>query len=127
LVISNPAELLSNPILSFTLRVALGTYVVFMARGFYADPLAYFRKWMPRMPEYPWMRPVIRGAACFCIWGGCFIVATAIVTHIFSLYGLQFAILLILLSCIATYFLLPRASSEIAEDESGSDHLTRLK
>jgi hypothetical protein len=103
----DPAALLSIPAVAFTLRVALGAYVLFMARGFYADPFAYFRKWMPQMPEYEWMGQLIRGAACFCVWGGCFIVATAIVTQIFGLYGWPFAILLVLLAAILTYFLLP--------------------
>jgi hypothetical protein len=98
-----------------------------MARGFYADPLSYFRRWMPRMPEYPWMRPAIRGAACFCVWGGCFILATAIATQIFGLYGWPLAFALILLAAIATWFLLPKPSSPLNGGETEDDSMGRLK
>jgi hypothetical protein len=118
---------LSNPAVAFTLRAALGSYVLWMARGFYADPFGYFRKWMPRMPEYGWMRLAIRAGACFCIWGGCFIVATAIATQIFELHGMPLAIALILLAAIATWFLLPRPSGSLTEDESGNDNFGRMK
>src|SRR5277367_981641 len=100
-------QVLLNPIVAFALRAVLGVYVVWMARGFYADPLGYFRKWMPTMEEQRWMRPAIRGAAAFCVWGGCFIVATAIATQIFDLHGWPLAGLLVMLALIATYFLLP--------------------
>lgn len=122
----DPAAVLSSPVLSFALRVALGLYVTWMARGFYADPFAYFRRWMPAMPEFDWMGQLIRGAACFCVWGGCFIVATAIVTQIFGLYGWQFAILLVLLAAIVTYFLLPEKAWPAANDDPGSDPLQRM-
>ena len=127
MAIAGAADVLSNPVVAFSLRAALGLYVIYMARGFYADPLSYFRKWMPRMPEYPWMRPAIRGAACFCVWGGCFILATAIATQIFGLYGLGAAFALIVLAAIATYFLLPKPSSQLNGDEAEDDSMGRLK
>ena len=102
------AEIISNPIVAFALRAALGAYIVWMARGFYADPLGYFRKWMPGLVELPWMRSAIRGAACFCVWGGCFIVLTAVATQIFDLHGVTLAVALVLLATAVAYFLLPR-------------------
>jgi hypothetical protein len=121
------AEVLSNPIVAFALRAALGSYVIYMARGFYADPFGYFRKWMPRMTEYPWMRQAIRGAACFCVWGGCFIVATAIATQIYGLHGWPLAFALVALAAIATWFLLPSGSPSLTQDESGNDNMRRMK
>src|ERR1700677_1875972 len=92
---------LSNPIVAFALRAALGSYIVYMARGFYADPFGYFRKWMPRMTESPIVRKLIRALACFCVWGGCFIVAAAIATQIFGLHGTALAYELVTLAAIA--------------------------
>lgn len=136
-------EVLSNPVVAVALRAALGAYIIYMARGFYADPLGYFRKWMPRMPENPWEKSIIRSLACFCIWGGCFIVATAVATQIFGLHGMPLAYALITLAAIATWFLLPRGSGSLIEDrsrdgsrdgsrshsgeESGDDNLRRMK
>lgn len=118
---------LSNPIAAFALRAALGTYIVYMARGFYADPFAYFRKWMPRMNEEPAVRKLIRALACFCVWGGCFIVATAVATQIFGLHGLALAYALVTLAAIATWFLLPKPSTPLAEDGGpGNDSLGRM-
>ena len=116
---------LSNPIVAFALRAALGSYVVYMARGFYADPFAYFRKWMPRIRESAGARKLIRGLACFCVWGGCFIVAAAIATQIFGLHGLALAYALVTLAAIATWFLLPKNTAPLAED--GNDSLGRMK
>lgn len=127
MAMADSAEILSNPILAFALRAALGSYIVYMARGFYADPFAYFRKWMPRMPEYPWMRLAIRAAACFCVWGGCFILSTAVATQIFGLHGLPLAYALVLLAAIATWFLLPNGASTAVEDSAGNDTLGRMK
>jgi hypothetical protein len=107
LLFADPAAMLANPILSLVLRIALGTYVLYMARGFYADPFAYFRRWMPDMPEFLWIGQLIRAAACFCVWGGCFILATAVATQILGLFGWPIAFALIALAAIATYFLLP--------------------
>jgi hypothetical protein len=123
----DPAALLSNPILAFALRIALGGYVLYMARGFYADPFAYFRRWMPDMPEYLWMGQLIRGAACFCVWGGCFIVATAVATQILGLYGWPVACALIALAAIGTYFLLPRKVWPESTDEREGDPLDRIR
>jgi len=120
------ADVLSNPIVAFALRAALGLYVLYMARSFYADPFGYFRRWMPRMTEPPWARSTIRGLACFCIWGGCFIVETAIATQIFGLHGLTLAYVLVTLAAIATWFLLPRSSGTLSEDDSGNDTLRRM-
>jgi hypothetical protein len=118
---------LSNPIVAFALRAALGSYVVYMARGFYADPFAYFRKWMPRIRESAGARKLIRGLACFCVWGGCFIVAAAIATQIFGLHGLALAYALITFAAIATWFLLPKTSAPLTEDDSENDNLRRMK
>ena len=122
---TDSTDFLSNPIVAFALRAALGSYVVYMARGFYADPLGYFRKWMPRMTENPWEKSIIRGLACFCIWGGCFIVATAVATQIFGLHGLALAYALVTLAAIATWFLLPKNIAPLAED--GNDSFGRMK
>lgn len=108
---TNLAGVLSNPVVAFALRAALGAYIVWMARGFYADPFGYFRKWMPRLQEEPWMRAAIRGAAIFCVWGGCFIVLAAIATQILNLHGITLAVVLVLLATVVTYFLLPRPSA----------------
>lgn len=118
---------LSNPVVAFALRAALGAYVIYMARGFYADPFGYFRRWMPRMTETTGARSVIRGLACFCIWGGCFIFATAVATQIFGLHGIALAYALVTVAAIATWFLLPRRSASLAEDESGADSMRRMK
>jgi hypothetical protein len=117
---------LSNPIVAFALRAALGSYIVYMARGFYADPFGYFRRWMPRMTESPSARKLIRGLAGFCIWGGCFIIATAIATQIFGLHGIALAYGLVTLAAIATWFLLPKMSAPLEED-SENDSLGRMK
>lgn len=119
-------SVLSNPVVAFALRAALGSYVIYMARSFYADPFGYFRKWMPRMPEYAWARSGIRALSCFCIWGGCFIVITAVATQIFGLHGLTLAYALITLAAIATWFLLPRGNGSLAEDQSGDDSFRRM-
>ena len=101
---------LANPYVAFALRAVLGAYIVFMARGFYADPLGYFRRWMPRVPELAWAKRTIRALACFCVWGGCFILASAIAAQLLDLHGWGYAILLVLLAAVATYFLLPRGT-----------------
>jgi hypothetical protein len=121
------AEILSNPIVAFALRAALGAYIVYMARGFYADPFGYFRRWMPRMPEYPWMRLAIRGAACFCVWGGCFIVAAAVAAQIFDLHGWTLAFALVMLAAIAAYYLLPNDTTRMVGSEPGKDAPGRSK
>jgi hypothetical protein len=119
------AEILSNPVFAFALRAALGLYVVYMARGFYADPFGYFRRWMPRMPEYEWMRLAIRGGACFCVWGGCFIIAAAVAAQVFDLHGWGLALALVALAAIATYFLLPNDATPMVGNESRKDAARR--
>jgi hypothetical protein len=121
------AEFLTNPIVAFLLRAALGAYVVYMARGFYADPFGYFRKWMPRMLEYEWMRQAIRGAACFCVWGGCFIIAAAVAAQIFDLHGWGLAFVLVLLAAIATYFLLLKDARPMVGDRPGKSSARRIE
>ena len=121
------SEVLSNPVVAFALRAALGAYIIYMARGFYADPLGYFRRWMPRMTENTWAKSIIRSLACFCVWGGCFIVATAIATQIFELHGMTLAYALVTFAAIATWFLLPKGSATLAEDESENENFRRMK
>ena len=118
---------LTNPYVAFALRAALGSYIVWMSRAFYADPLGYFRRWMPRMTEHEWARRAVRGMAVFCLWGGCFIVATACATQIFGLHGWTLGVVLVLIAVVATYLLLPRKSGPIAAGSSGNDSMGRLK
>lgn len=120
------AAVLANPIVAFALRAALGLYVVWMARSFYADPLSYFRRWMPLLHELSWMRPVIRGLAIFCIWGGCFIVLAAVATLILNQHGIWVAIILVLLAAIAAYLLLPSPPREVSDGESGRGSMGRM-
>ena len=56
----DPAKILANPVLSIILRAVLGGYVVYMSRKFYADPLGYFRKSSRAVPDFPWVRSMIR-------------------------------------------------------------------
>ncbi len=123
----NPAQLLSNPIAAVGLRMVLGSYVIYMARKFYADPLGYFRKSARRMLDYPWLEQIVRGLACFCLWGGCFIVATVVAVQIFGLHGEVLACALIVFAVIATWFLLPAQPAASTADESGIDEIRRLK
>jgi hypothetical protein len=127
LAMANSAAVLSNPIVAFALRAALGAYVIYMARGFYADPMGYFRKWMPRVPEYPLAKRIIRSLAAFCVWGGCFILVTAIATQIFGLHGLALAFALVTVAAVATYFLLPKNITPIFEDDSSDNTMRRHK
>ena len=119
----NPAQILSHPIAAVGLRAILGGYVIYMARKFYADPLGYFRKSARGMLEYAWLGPVVRGLACFCLWGGCFIVATVIAVQIFGLHGDVLAYALILIAAIAAWLLLPSVQDLRARDESGVGNL----
>ncbi len=120
-------HLVDRPLVGFGLRAALGLYVIWMARWFYADPLGYFRKWMPRLPEMPWMRLMIRALAAFCVWGGCFIVASAIAVQLLGLHGLDWAAGMVLLALVVAWLLLPRGQHGLGQDEAGSDGLGRLK
>jgi hypothetical protein len=121
------AGVLANPVVAFFLRVALGSYIIFMARGFYADPLGYFRRWMPRLPDLQWMRQSVRSGAVFCVWGGSFIVATAVATQILGLHGTVWAFVLMALAACATYFLLPGEPGNLAPGSSEDDRVRRLK
>lgn len=104
----NPSAPLSNPAIALTLRTGLGAYVIYMSRKFYADPTGYFRKAMRGTVDLNWLAPVIRGLSCFCLWGGCFIVATAIAVQVLGLHGDLLALVLMAVAAIATWFLLPR-------------------
>jgi len=105
---ADPSQWLSNPVVGVTLRVALGGYVIFMARRFYADPTGYFRKSLRGMVDLSWLAPIIRGLALFCLWGGCFIVATAVAVQILGQHGDLLAVALVALSALASWLLLPR-------------------
>jgi hypothetical protein len=102
--------------MSVALRTALGAYVVYMARKFYADPTGYFRKSARQMVDVPWLPPLIRGLACFCLWGGCFIVATAVAVQILGLHGDVLALALVTVAAVAAWFLLPKQLTP--QDES---------
>jgi hypothetical protein len=117
----DPAQLLSNPVASLALRALLGGYVIYMARKFYADPTGYFRKAARPMLDLPWLAPMIRVLACFCLWGGCFIVATAISVQIFGLHGDLLALALVTLAAVAAWFLLPSQAANAGEDSSVKD------
>jgi hypothetical protein len=117
----DPAQLLSDPVAAVALRTALGGYVIYMARRFYADPTGYFRKSARQMVDLPWLEPVIRALAAFCLWGGCFIVATAIAVQIFGLHGDLLALALIAIAAIAAWLLLPSLSTVAAEDKSSAN------
>jgi hypothetical protein len=106
----DPAKILANPALSVVLRGVLGGYVVFMSRKFYADPLGYFRKSSRAVPDFRWVRLMIRGMAAFCLWGGCFILAADIAVQVFGLHGDLLAFALIVVAAIAAWFLLPGSS-----------------
>jgi uncharacterized membrane-anchored protein len=106
-----PSQPLSNPVVAVALRAAVGSYIVYMARKFYADPTGYFRKSAKQMVDVPWFAPLIRGLACFCLWGGCFIVATAFAVQILGLHGDALALALVTVAAIATWYLLPKQSA----------------
>jgi hypothetical protein len=112
------AQLLSNPRVDVALRAALGSYVIYMARRFYADPTGYFRKSAHNMVDLRRWEPVIRGLACFCLWGGCFIVATAIAVEILGLHGDVLAMALVTVAAIATWLLLPKQQAADTDDRS---------
>jgi hypothetical protein len=104
----DPSQLLSNPVVAVALRAALGSYIIYMARQFYADPTGYFHKSARGMVDLRWLEPIIRALACFCLWGGCFIVATAFAVQVFRLHGDLLAPALISVAAIAAWLLLPK-------------------
>jgi hypothetical protein len=113
---ADPAQFLSNPVVAVSLRLVLGGYVIFMSRRFYSDPTGYFRKSLRGAVDLSFLAPLIRGLALFCLWGGCFIVATAVAVQILGLHGDLLAVLLITLSAVAAWLLLPKQVREGAED-----------
>jgi ABC-type uncharacterized transport system permease subunit len=122
----NPSPLY-NPAIAVALRVGLGAYVIYMARKFYEDPTSYFRKSARGLPDVPWLASLIRAMACFCLWGGCFIVATAIAVQILGLHGDLLAIALIAVAVVATYVLLPRQLDIPLESPSDGEDNRRLQ
>jgi hypothetical protein len=118
----DPAQLMSNPIAAVAIRALLGGYVIVMARKFYADPTGYFRKAAGPLAELPWLEPAIRALAGFCLWGGCFIVATAIAVQIFGLHGDVLGVLLVIFAAIAAWFLLPAPAGAETEQNLRAKH-----
>lgn len=114
----DPARILANPVLAVVLRVALGSYVVYMSRRFYVDPQAYLRNAARWTPEFPRVLQVVRALAVFCLWGGCFIVGAAIAVQIFDLHGEVLALALIVAAAIATWFLIPDLPGSRVEGKS---------
>jgi hypothetical protein len=123
----DPAQPLSKLFVTVGLQALLGSYVIYMARKFYADPVGYFRKSAPRMAADPWLGPIVRGLACFCLWGGCFIVATVIAVQILGLHGEALAFALMAFAAIATWFLLPRHLAPGVEDGSKIENIRKSK
>jgi len=114
------SQALSDTIVAVALRVALGGYVIYMSRKFYADPTGYFQKSARKVLDYPWLKPIVRGLACFCLWGGCFIIATAVALEMLELHGdaLAMASALVTVAAIAAWLLLPKQRDERAESKS---------
>ena len=69
------------------------------------------------MLDYPWLGPAARGLACFCLWGGCFIIVTVFAVQILGLHGDALAFVLVALAAIAAWFLLPRRLAPSAGDK----------
>jgi hypothetical protein len=113
----DPVQYLANPVVGVSLRVAFGGYVIYMARKFYADPTGYFRKSARQIVDLRWMEPTIRALACFCVWGGCFIVATAVAVQVLDLHGEVPALALVAFAALATWFLLPTQRVAGAQDK----------
>jgi hypothetical protein len=110
------AQPLWNPIVAVAIRAVLGCSVIWMARYFYLNPADSFRDSARVLREYPWMPHLIRGMACFCLWGGCFIIATAVAVQILGLHGDLLAVALVTVSAIGAWLLLPRPPGASAED-----------
>ena len=105
------ARILSHPLVALALRAALGGYLIYMGRFYYADPLASFRGSARPLPFDPWVRQVLRAVAGFCLWGGCFILGAAIATRVLDLHGTLLALALMVIATIATWLLLPHVPS----------------
>ena len=56
--------------------------------------------------------------ALFCLWGGCFIVATAVAVQILGQHGDLLAVALVTLSAVAAWLLLPAQVRTDTEDGS---------
>jgi hypothetical protein len=104
-------QVLSDPRVTMALRVALGSYVIYMGRNLYKDPGSYFASSARWVLGYKWVRMLLRALACFCIWGGCFILATVIAVQIFNLHGGNLAVELPVYAVIAAWLLLPGNST----------------
>jgi uncharacterized membrane-anchored protein len=115
----NLSSVASNPLFGLVLRALLGAYVIYMARKFYADPTGYFRRSMRALPDLAWLAPEVRSLAVFCLWGGCFIVATAIAVQVLPIRGDVLALMLVAVAAIATWFLLPRGAGVDVGSSSG--------
>jgi hypothetical protein len=89
-------------------RAILGGCVITMARSFYANPADCFRNSRQWIAEYPWLTRLVRALACFCLWGGCFILGTVVAVQFFGLHGPGLAVALITLSAIGAWLLLPK-------------------
>jgi hypothetical protein len=59
-----------------------------------------------------------RGLACFCLWGGCFIIAAALAVQILDLHGYVLAVVLMAIATIVTLLLLPKRPEANKEDSS---------
>jgi hypothetical protein len=123
----DPAQSLSNPVLAVALRVILASYVIYFARKFYANPVSYLRSSARSMPELPLVLRIVRSLAVFCLWGGCFILATVVAVQFFGLHGELLAVALVTLAAIAAWFLLPRDSGATATGSFDSEDANRLK
>lgn len=93
------------------LRVVLGSYVIYMGRNLYTNPGSYFASSARWVLAYTWVRILLRSLACFCIWGGCFILATVVAVQIFNMHGNDLAVELAVFATIATWLLLPNNST----------------
>jgi hypothetical protein len=105
------AHILSNPFAAFAMRAILGGTLIYIGRGFYADPLASFRGSSRPLPIDPWVRQTLRAASGFCLWGGCFIVATTVAVQVFGLHGRGLGFALLTVATVAAWILLPRPTS----------------
>jgi len=120
-------QFLTNPIVAVASRVALGGCVICMARILYVDPMAFFRNSARAVPDTHWVRQALRGMACFCLWGGCFIIITAVAVQILDLRGDALGLELVSLAAIAAWFLLPRRPNARAEDDSDAENVRKPK
>ncbi len=107
----NLARIFSNTTFALALRILLGSYLIYIGRVFYADPLASFRSSRRSLPFDPWVRRTLRAIAAFCLWGGCFIIAAAIAVRIFNFHGYLLAVALGAVATGATWLLLPNPAA----------------